>query len=79
MPVEYGDSRGLIPRPSLLGAIIVKAAAIAVDDVPRAQRLDLAQLLSLVLDPAEMASAMTKKDRSRLQFATLLESGVGGD
>ena len=67
VPVEYGGSLGLVPRPSLLGAIIVKAAAIAVDDAPHAQELDLALLLSLVADPSEMAAAMTKKDRARLR------------
>ena len=49
--VEFGTSRGLVPRPSLLGAIVAKAVAVDVDDLPDAQRLDLALLLSLVDDP----------------------------
>ena len=44
-----------------------KAVAVAVDDVPEAQRLDLAVLLSLVDDPLEMAGQLTKKDRQRLR------------
>ena len=50
LPVEHAGQRGLVPRPSLLGAIVVKAAAISVDDLPRAQEHDLALLLSLVAD-----------------------------
>ena len=71
VPVEHDGANGLIPRPSLLGAIIVKAAAISVDDLPRAQERDLALLLSLVADPAKMAAEMTRKDRTRLRSAAL--------
>ena len=67
VPVEYAGAQALLPRPSLLGAIVVKAAAAVVDDAPRAQEQDLALLLSLVPDPAEMTMAMTDKDRTRLR------------
>jgi len=67
VPVVFGDRRGLVPRPSLLGAIVGKAMAVAVDDVPDAQRLDLALLLSLVEDPIGLAAQLTKKDRQRLR------------
>lgn len=50
----------------MLGAIICKAAAVTVDDLPDAQRADLALLLSLVKRPLETASEMTNKERSRL-------------
>jgi hypothetical protein len=66
VPVMFGDHQGLVPRPSLLGAIVAKAVAVAVDDVPDAQRVDLALLLSLVDDPIELAGQLTKKDRQRL-------------
>jgi len=56
-----------VPRPSLLAAIVGKALAVDVDDVPDAQRLDLAVLLSLVDDPLELAEQLTKKDRRRLR------------
>ena len=69
VPVEHAGEQALLPRPSLLGAIIVKAAAVAVDDLPQAQRQDLALLLSLIADPAETAVAMTNKDRARLSRA----------
>ena len=56
-----------MPRPSLLGAIVGKAVAVDIDDVPDAQRLDLALLLSLVDDPIKLATELTKKDRQRVR------------
>lgn len=47
VPVAFGNRQGFVPRPSLLGAIVSKAVAVDVDDVPEAQRLDLALLLSV--------------------------------
>lgn len=70
VPVVFGDHQGLVPRPSLLGAIVGKSVAVDVDDVPDAQRLDLALLLSLVDDPIELAEQLTKKDRQRLRART---------
>jgi hypothetical protein len=67
VPVVFGDHQGLVPRPSLLGAIVGKAVAVDVDDVPDAQRQDLALLLSLIDDPIEVAEQLTKKDRQRLR------------
>jgi len=67
VPVSFGEHQGVVPRPSLLGAIVSKAVAVGVDDVPNAQRLDLALLLSLVDDPIELADQLTKKDRQRLR------------
>lgn len=67
VPVTFGDRSGFVPRPSLLGAIVGKAVAVDVDDVPDAQRLDLALLLGLVEDPVELAEQLTKKDRQRLR------------
>lgn len=49
--VEIRGSRGAIPRPNLIGAILLKARAVDVDDAPVSQRSDLALLLSLVGDP----------------------------
>ena len=67
VPVEFGSSHGLVPRPSLLGAIVAKAIAVEVDDLPDAQRLDLALLLSLVDDPVATSGELTVKDRRRLR------------
>ena len=74
LPVQFGDRRGLIPRPSLLGAIVCKAAAVSVDDAPAAQRRDMALLLSLVDDPDELAADLTRKDRQRLRSVAELAS-----
>ncbi len=57
----------LIPRPNLLGAILVKARAVFVDDVPSNQLKDLAFLLSLVADPFVMAEEMRGNERSWLR------------
>lgn len=67
VPVAFGGQEGFVPRPSLLGAIVGKAVAVDVDDVPDAQRLDLAVLLGLVDDPFAVAEQLTKKDRQRLR------------
>ena len=55
------------PRPSLLGALVIKAAAVAVDDVPADQRSDLALLLSLIQLPNGLRGQLSSKDRRRLQ------------
>ena len=67
VPVAFRGQVGLVPRPSLLGSIICKACAVEVDDVPDAQRSDLALLLSLVEDPLSMAAELQPKDRQRLR------------
>jgi predicted nucleotidyltransferase len=61
--VTLGTRVGLVPRPNLLGAIVLKACAVDVDDVPANQRGDLAFLLSLAANPRRLASQMTKGDR----------------
>jgi len=67
LPIAAGDSEGLVPRPSLLGAIIIKAAAVDADDLPHAQRNDLALLLSLLEQPTAIREQLTPKDRMRLR------------
>ena len=39
VPVKASGRHGMVPRPSLLGAIISKAVSVDVDDLPEAQRL----------------------------------------
>jgi hypothetical protein len=62
--VEVVGRRGLLPRPDLLGAILIKARAVNVDDAPDSQRGDLARLLSFVEDPDAMAAQLRGKERS---------------
>lgn len=67
LPITAEAAQGLLPRPSLLGALVIKAAAVAVDDVPDAQRSDLALLLSLVGQPTGLEKQLSPKDRRRLR------------
>ena len=48
--VRHGRREGQLPRPNLLGAILVKARAVDISDAPDDQRSDLALLLSFVED-----------------------------
>lgn len=64
-----GNRHGTIPRPSLLGAILVKARAIDVDDAPDAQTIDVAFLLSLVRNPRELRTHLSLVERGWLRGA----------
>lgn len=61
--VRVGAVRGEIPRPDLLGAILIKARAVDRDDAPESQRSDLALLFSLVRDPAALATGLAGQER----------------
>ena len=74
LPVRKGAREGMDPRPSLLGAVVAKAAAVDVDDVPQAQRQDLVFLLALVDDPLGLADTLTPKDRKRIRGRSELAS-----
>jgi len=65
--VNTASKTGVVPRPSLLGAVITKAEAVDVGDVPEAQLQDLAFLLSLIDDPLGLKGELTKEDRRRLR------------
>ena len=65
--VQIGGVRGSVPRPNLLGAILVKARAITVSDAPDEQRRDLAFLLTLVRDPRAMAEHLRPTERKWLK------------
>jgi hypothetical protein len=65
--VDLGGHRGALPRPNLLGAILVKTRAIAVDDAKDSQRLDVAFLLTLVEDPQVASSTITSAEKRWLR------------
>jgi hypothetical protein len=65
--VQIGRRRGGIPVPSLLGAILLKARAVTVDDVPENQRIDLALLLSLVEDVDQIRKELRTTEKSWLR------------
>jgi len=56
-------------RPTLLGAVLIKARSLMVHSNPDTQREDLLQLLALVDDPRAMALDMRKSERMWLQDA----------
>jgi len=64
--VQLGRRRGVIPRPNLLGAILLKARAV---ELSRAtvHRSDLALLLSLVGDPDVVAAEVSRAERGWLR------------
>ena len=76
LAVVHGTRRALVPRPSLLGAIVIKAAAAAVDRHPQRHLGDLAFLCSLVEAPVAMSEQMTAKDRMRLRAVTALSDSA---
>lgn len=69
--VVHEGRTGTIPRPTLLAALVAKAAATALPGPERHYR-DLALLCALVEDPFEMAERMSPKDRQRLRLADAL-------
>ena len=66
--VRVGESEGVVRRPSLLGALVAKAAAtaIAVRSNPERDWEDAALLLSLVPDPIATRAECGRKDLRRL-------------
>jgi len=73
--VSIGALHGAVPRPSLLGAVVLKARAVDVDDVPDNQREDLVFLLSLLANPRSLVKQITRGDRRALRARSeLLDS-----
>lgn len=71
-------------RPTLLGAILIKARALMVHADPEAQRADLIRLLALVDDPRALATGLGRNERRWLRqaegrLAFTAPSGVAGD
>lgn len=72
--VQLGQRAGHIRRPSLLGAIIAKAAALSIKTAPPDRHYrDLAFLLSLPANPLELKAQLDKEDRKRLALADALQ------
>ena len=72
--VNHEGREGSVPRPSLLGAIVAKAAACSVPGDPARHLRDLALLCALVSDPFAMKAELVAKDRQRLRLASALEA-----
>jgi hypothetical protein len=58
LEIVVGDERALLYRPTLLGAILLKARSLRVHDRPADQREDLVTLLALMTDPRSARAAM---------------------
>ena len=56
-------------RPSLLGAVLIKARSLMVHSDPETQREDLLRLLSLIEDPRETAAELRRTERGWLRVA----------
>jgi hypothetical protein len=69
--VIHEGRHGHVPRPTLLAAIVIKAAAVQLMDPARHYR-DLALLCALTADPFDLADQLTAKDRQRLRLAAAL-------
>jgi len=70
-------SSGPVPRPSLLGAIVIKAAATTITTGDSSRHFnDLALLCSLIEDPYELAGAMDKSERRWVARAGLLADAM---
>ncbi len=66
--VRLGDRVGRLPRPSLLGAILLKARAVgAAPDEAAKHRGDLASLLGLIADPRTLATGLRNTERKWLR------------
>jgi hypothetical protein len=56
-------------RPTLLGAVLIKARSVMVHSDAETQREDLLRLLALIEDPREMAADLRKTERHGLRVA----------
>ncbi|MEU9856970.1 hypothetical protein [Streptomyces sp. NPDC047974] len=73
VPVRLGPRTGRIRRPSLLGAIVAKAAAVSIKTAPPDRHYrDLTFLLSLPANPLELKDQLEKRDRKKLALAQAL-------
>lgn len=70
--VIHEGRSGRVPRPTLLGAIICKAAACGLPHDPSRHLRDLALLCALIEDPFTTREDLTDKDRERLGLAAAL-------
>lgn len=71
--VIHEGRQGNVPRPTLLAAVIGKAAACGLPGDPARHLRDLALLCALIEDPFALEDEMTTKDRQRLRCASALD------
>jgi hypothetical protein len=71
--VVAGGRRGEIPRPNLLGAILIKASALHLPGGVERHVTDLAFLLSLLTDPMGERSCLSAGEKKKLRRCGLLD------
>lgn len=69
--VQVAGRTGLMPRPDLLGAILVKLAATDLPGDPARHYQDLAFLLAILPEPRRARSELTSKERAKLRACEL--------
>jgi hypothetical protein len=74
--VIHEGRSGAVPRPTLLAAVVSKAAACGLPDDPSRHVRDLALLCALVDDPFAMRDELKAKDRQRLGLAGALSDNA---
>ncbi|MFB6887943.1 hypothetical protein ACFCX4_01335 [Kitasatospora sp. NPDC056327] len=73
--VRLGERTGTIRRPSLLGSIVAKSAALSIKTAaPDRHYRDLAFLLSLPMNPIELRDRLERSDRKKLALAAALHN-----
>jgi hypothetical protein len=72
--VDLDGRLGHLPRPNLLGAILIKSRAVEVSSSPDSQRRDLALLLSLVADPELLTGQLQGDEASWLRRRTEIDA-----
>jgi len=58
-----------LTRPTLLGAVLIKATSLMVHSDPESQSEDLLRLLALIDDPRQTATELRKSERKWLRNA----------
>ncbi|HZI98201.1 MAG TPA: hypothetical protein VFD41_11830, partial [Actinomycetales bacterium] len=71
----HEERQGVVPRPSLLAALVGKGAACGLPGDSSRHVRDLALLCAVVPDPFALREQLTRKDRARLlKGATLFDT-----
>ena len=71
--VVASGRRGEVPRPNLLGAILIKASALNLPGGAERHVTDLAFLLSLLTDPVGERSSLSAAEKNKLRRCGLLD------
>lgn len=69
--VQIGGRTGLIPRPDLVGAMLVKLEATGLPGDPARHYQDLAFLLAILPEPRRAQSELTSRERAKLRASQL--------